>query len=80
MPPELTQLNKRVVHRQMDAMGLRSGIRAGTELCALGTHTQAMADFVSNIQDKGLTGALQERDQTFGDYRTSAAQPATPGA
>jgi len=31
VPPELLQLNKRVVHRQMDAMGLRAGIRAGTE-------------------------------------------------
>ena len=40
VPLELLQLNKRVVHRQMDAMGLRAGIRAGTELCALGTHTE----------------------------------------
>lgn len=80
VPAELTQLNKRVVHRQMDHMGLRAGIRAGTELCALGTHTQAMADFVANIADKGLTGALQERDQSFGDYRTSANQPAQPDA
>ena len=46
MPPELVQMNKRVVHRQMDVMGMRAGIRAGTELCALGTHTQAMRDFV----------------------------------
>src|SRR4051794_20672860 len=44
VPPELVQLNKRVVHRQMEHMGLRSGIRAGTELCALGTHTTAIAE------------------------------------
>src|ERR1700712_4620569 len=44
VPTELLQLNKRVVHRQMDAMGMRAGIRAGTELCALGTHTKTMAD------------------------------------
>ena len=43
VPIELLQLNKRVVHRQMDAMGLRAGIRAGTELCALGTHTEGDA-------------------------------------
>ena len=72
LPPEVVQLNKRVVHRQMDVMGLRAGIRAGTELCALGTHTQAMADFVANIQRGGLTSALTERDSTFGDYRTSS--------
>jgi enoyl-CoA hydratase len=70
VPPELVQLNKRVVHRQMDAMGMRAGIRAGTELCALGTHTKAMAEFTSKIREKGLTSALSERDTPFGDYRT----------
>lgn len=71
IPSDLVQLNKRVVHRQMDIMGLRAGIRAGTELCALGTHTQAMRDFIGNAREKGLTSALQERDAPFGDYRTS---------
>jgi enoyl-CoA hydratase len=77
IPPELVQMNKRLVHRQMDAMGMRAGIRAGTELCALGTHTQAMRDFVGNIQKKGLTDALTERDAPFGDYRTGA-RPSVP--
>ena len=72
IPAELVQLNKRVVHRQMDHMGMRAGIRAGTELCALGTHTQAMADFIAATQEKGLTGALSDRDTPFGDYRTTA--------
>ena len=58
------------VHRQMEAMGIRDGIRAGTELCALGTHTQSMANFVASIRDNGLTGALDRRDSKFGDYRT----------
>lgn len=71
VPAELLQMNKRVVHRQMEHMGMRAGIRAGTELCALGTHTQAMADFVGSIQKKGLTTTLSERDSKFGDYRTS---------
>jgi len=72
VPRELVQLNKRVVHRQMDVMGVRTGIRQGTELCAIGTHTRAMAEFTGNIAQKGLTGALQERDSTFGDYRTNS--------
>jgi enoyl-CoA hydratase len=72
VPPELVQLNKRVVHRQMDHMGMRAGIRAGTELCALGTHTKAMAEFLGAINEKGLTGALSDRDTPFGDYRTNA--------
>ena len=37
VPAELLQMNKRVVHRQMEHMGMRAGLRAGTELCALGT-------------------------------------------
>jgi enoyl-CoA hydratase len=74
VPPELVQLNKRVVHRQMDAMGMRAGIRAGTELCALGTHTKAMAEFTTKIREKGLTSALSERDTPFGDYRTPEHQ------
>jgi enoyl-CoA hydratase len=70
VPTELLQLNKRAVHRQMEAMGLRTGIRAGTELCALGTHTGAMRHFVTAAREQGLTHALQERDKPFGDYRT----------
>jgi enoyl-CoA hydratase len=72
LPPEMTQLNKRVVHRQMDVMGMRTGIRQGTELCAVGTHTKAMAEFVGNIQKKSLTEALTDRDGKFGDYRTKS--------
>jgi enoyl-CoA hydratase len=70
LPPEVVQLNKRVVHRQMDHMGMRAGLRAGTELCALGTHTRALQEFIANARSKGLTAALQERDAPFGDYRT----------
>ncbi len=69
VPPDLVQLNKRVVHRQMEIMGLHTGIRAGSELCALGTHQKSMHKFVESIRKKGLTEALQQRDAPFGDYR-----------
>ena len=71
LAPEVVQLNKRAVHRQMEYMGMRAGLRAGTELCALGTHSVAMADFLEKARGGGLTAALQARDQPFGDYRTS---------
>ncbi len=73
MPPDVVQLNKRAVHRQMEYMGMRAGIRAGTELCALGVHSASMAEFLKLVRDEGLTGALQERDEPFGDYRTGDA-------
>lgn len=71
IPPDLVQMNKRAVHRQMEHMGMRSGLRAGTELCALGTHSPALREFVGSIKEKGLTSTLDDRDTKFGDYRTS---------
>lgn len=69
VPPDLVQLNKRVVHRGMEIMGLRTAIRAGTELCALGTKQESMYAFLKEMRG-GLTEALQHRDEPFGDYRT----------
>jgi enoyl-CoA hydratase len=74
MPPDIVQLNKRVVHRQMEIMGLRTGIRVGTELCALGVHQESFKEFLAQIQEQGLTESLQGRDQPFGDYRTTHAE------
>jgi enoyl-CoA hydratase len=71
VPADLVQLNKRVVHRQMEIMGLHTGIRAGAELCALGTHQKSMHEFLKQTYDKGLKQALQDRDEPFGDYRSS---------
>jgi enoyl-CoA hydratase len=39
IPSDLTQLNKRSVHRAFDVWGARAAIRAGTELQALASHT-----------------------------------------
>ena len=39
-PSDLTQINKRSVHRAFDVWGARAAIRAGTELQALAGHTQ----------------------------------------
>ena len=79
LPPDIVQINKRVVHRQMEVMGMRTGIRVGTELCALGTRQKSMRAFVEDMQ-KGLTDALTKRDAPFGDYRTSERQPSAPVA
>jgi enoyl-CoA hydratase len=75
MPADLVALNKRIVHRGMEVMGLRTAIRAGTELCALGTHQRSLREFVGKISERGLTEALTERDGQFGDYRTAESQP-----
>jgi enoyl-CoA hydratase len=74
LPADIVQVNKRVVHRQMEVMGLRTGIRIGTELCALGTRQESLLEFMEEMRG-GLTAALTRRDAPFGDYRTSREQP-----
>lgn len=71
LPPDITQINKRTVHRAMEAMGLRTAIRAGTELCSLATHQPSFLEFMKKMRSQHLTQTLQERDEPFGDYRTS---------
>ena len=70
VPSDIQQINKRAVHRQMDAMGIRAGIRAGTEMQTLATFTRSTQAHLAELS-KGLTAALSKRDQEFGDYRTT---------
>ncbi len=51
--------------------GLRTAIRVGTEICALGIHQKTMEAFLADIKAHGLTDALSNRDSPFGDYRTA---------
>lgn len=71
IPTDVASLNKRTVHRAMDAMGMRTAIRQGTELCALGTKAATFDAFIATSRQDGLTRALQQRDAPFGDYRTA---------
>ncbi len=72
LPTELAAINKRSVHRAMESMGLRSAIRAGTELQALAFQTEASKAYMSRFRRDGesVSKLLSERDQNFGDYRT----------
>ncbi|MEQ8859846.1 MAG: enoyl-CoA hydratase-related protein [Pseudomonadales bacterium] len=69
-PSDLQQINKRAVHRQMDAMGIRAGIRAGTEMQQLATFTKTTQAHLAELREN-LTQALSKRDAEYGDYRTS---------
>ena len=74
IPADILALNKRAVHRQMEAMGFRAGLRAGTEICTLATHHASFKAFMSATGDGSkLTEALSQRDGRFGDYRTGDA-------
>ena len=73
VPTDLQQINKRAVHRQMAAMGIRAGIRAGTEMQQLATFTRSTQAHLADLR-QGLTEALSKRDAAFGDYRTEGKQ------
>ncbi len=51
IPSDLTQINKRSVHRAFDVWGGRAAIRAGTELAALATHTETAARLRGDVLD-----------------------------
>jgi enoyl-CoA hydratase len=65
------QINKRVVHRAMEVMGLRAAIRAGTELQALAFSTAASQAYRAQFKRDGssVRSLLSQRDAAFGDYR-----------
>ena len=69
VPQDVQQINKRAVHRQMEMMGIRSALRAGTELQQLSMHTKSARDFFKMVAEEGLTNALSDRDTKYGDYR-----------
>jgi enoyl-CoA hydratase len=69
IPKDLLALNKRTAHRAMDAMGIRTGMRAGADIQALGFHQPASREYMKTFATGGVREALSERDRSFGDYR-----------
>ena len=69
VPADMQALNKRVVHRAMEAMGMRDGMRATADINALGFHQRASKEYFAKFAG-GVTQALDARDSSFGDYRT----------
>jgi enoyl-CoA hydratase len=71
IPGDLLALNKRTVHRALEAMGMRTGVRATTEVQALGLHQRSSQDYMPKLRSLGVKGAVEDRDKPFGDYRTT---------
>jgi enoyl-CoA hydratase len=69
VPADLQALNKRVVHRAMEAMGMRNGMRATADINAIGFHQPSSIEYHRQF-GRGVTEALTARDEAFGDYRT----------
>ena len=69
IPGDLLTLNKRTVHRAMEAMGMRTGLRATTELQALGLHQRSSKEYMPKLREVGVKQAVEDRDAPFGDGR-----------
>jgi enoyl-CoA hydratase/carnithine racemase len=69
IPQDLLALNKRAAHRAMEAMGIRTGIRATAEIQAMGFHQPSSKEYMGSFRTKGVKEALSDRDKAFGDYR-----------
>lgn len=61
IPSDLTQINKRSIHRAFDVWGARAAIRAGTELQALAGHTATAARFRANALEAVKKAASEQR-------------------
>jgi enoyl-CoA hydratase len=63
----------------MEAMGMRTGMRAGADIQALGFHQPASREYLKSFAANGVTAALSERDRQFGDYREGDPPLTPPG-
>ena len=70
VPSDVQQFNKRAVHAQMEEMGIRTGLRKGTELQFLARYTDTCLANM-NAMRENLNAALAKRDEDFGDYGQS---------
>jgi enoyl-CoA hydratase len=61
IPSDLQQLNKRSVHRAMEIMGIRTALRAGSELQALATHQPSVKAVIDNAL-QAMKGAVDRKD------------------
>ena len=61
VPSDLTQINKRSIHRAFDVWGARAAIRAGTELQALAGHTRTAHEFRANLLANVKKAAAEQR-------------------
>jgi enoyl-CoA hydratase len=80
VPFDLLSLNKRVCHRAMEADGIRNGMRATSELNALGFHQRSSKRYLAELSEKGVRAGLTARDAAFSDYRESPVDATSESA
>ena len=70
VPIDVQQMNKRSLHKQMEVMGIRAGIRLGAEMNALARNTESCQAQIASLREN-VKASFTERDAAFGsDYTT----------
>jgi len=70
VPIDVQQMNKRSLHKQMEVMGIRTGIRLGAEMNALARNTESCQAQIASLREN-VKASFTERDAAFGsDYTT----------
>lgn len=72
---DITQLNKRAIHRSMESMGIRNGLRAGTEASAVVAFTEGYQNFAKTTREQGVRAGLAQRDRGFAEAPTDPTEP-----
>lgn len=70
VPIDVQQMNKRSLHKQMEIMGIRTGIRLGAEMNTLGRYTDSCQAQIKSLSEN-VKASFTERDAAFGnDYKS----------
>ncbi len=73
--PDLLSANKRIINQGLELMGARTLQRMAAENDVRGHNSRSALGFGERVMEKGLKGALQERDEKFGDGRARVNGP-----
>ena len=73
--PDLLSANKRIINLALELQGARTLQRLAAENDVRGHNTAGAAEYRRAYNDRGLAGALKERDQKFGDGRARVNGP-----
>ena len=70
VPIDVQQINKRAMHKQMEIMGIRTGLRWGAEIQTLARYTDSCQEQMAAIREN-VKASFTERDAAFGnDYKS----------
>jgi enoyl-CoA hydratase len=73
--PDLLSANKRIINLALELQGARTLQRLAAENDVRGHNTAGAAEYRRAYNDRGLAGALRDRDRKFGDGRARVNGP-----